>query len=99
MIARKHSHVLRVPVYALRQQFVELPELRVIGEEGGLGGNDVFVVAHGGTRLGIVGRQRVDFARRLVDERDHHVERQMMGGKDLGGNVVAVVDEVASPHS
>ena len=33
-----------------------------------------------------------------IDEREHPVERQMMGGKDTGGNVVAVVDEVASPH-
>ena len=89
---------LFVSVYALRQLFVELLEIGIIGEEGRLGGNDVFVVADGGTRLSIVGRQRVDFARRLVDEREHHVERQMMGGKDIGGNVVAVVDEVASPH-
>ena len=98
MIARKHSYVLRVPVYALRQQFIELLEVGIIGEEGGLGGDDVFVVADGGTRLSIVGRQRMDFVRRLVDEREHHVERQMMGGKDTGGNVVAVVDKVASPH-
>lgn len=88
-----------VRVDAATHHVVDVARERCGGESVALHVDDAAVVAHGGTGLGLAGAEAVDLSRGLVDEGQEHVEREFgMTADYVGGQMVAVVDEVAGPH-
>ena len=57
--------------------------------------HDVFVVAHGRSRLCLGRRQGLYLGRCLSDERTQGLERQLLPGQQVGGYGVEMVGKVA----
>ena len=57
--------------------------------------HDILIVAHGGPRLSLARLHEMNFACRLVNERQHHTEGDTMFGQDVGREGITMVDKVA----
>ena len=86
-------------MYDVGHEFVDLKRGLVALEQLHLAPHHAAVVAHGGTCLGVVGREFVYLRRRLVNEWQEVGERHASSHGSIGGEIVAAVHEIAGKHS
>lgn len=83
----------------LTHSFVDVLQQRIVPEERSLGADDILVIANRRTRLCLGRTELMHLCRRLVDEREHHVERNPMLLQQIMADGVAMVHEVTGENS
>ena len=82
-------------MYAAAHQGVDFLLQRFVGQQLLLSLNDLFVISHGRPCLCVARMHRACLARSLLDQGQHHAERQSVSLKDIGSEGVTMIGKVA----